>query len=150
MQIQRIQTLMLVLAIAALIVFLYVPYGYWDIELTAGGEAMPQMIACGQPVMLWFTVLTCVVILCSIFLYNKMPLQKSLVAIAAVMVVALACVVVYNLTRPVEIATAEVTSMTPAWGIGGLMLVAALVGLVAAYRGISRDQKLLRSYNSLR
>ena len=141
---------MLVLAIAALIVFLYVPYGHWDIELTAGGEAMPQMIACEQPVMLWFTVLTCVVILCSVFLFNKMPLQKSLVAIAAVMVLAMACVVIYNLTRPVEIATAAVTSMTPAWGIGGLMLVAALVALVAAYRGISRDQKLLRSYNSLR
>lgn len=150
MQIQRIQTLMMVLALAALIVFLFVPYGHWDIQLTAGGEAMPQMVACEQPVMLWFTVLTCAVILSSVFLYNKLPLQKSLVAISGIMVLALACVVIYNLTRPVEIATAEVASMTPAWGIGGLMLVAALVALIAAYRGISSDQKLLRSYNSLR
>lgn len=141
---------MMVLAIAALIVFLYVPYGHWDIQLTSGNEVLPQMVALQQPVMLWFTVLTGVVILCSIFLYNKLPLQKSLVALSAVMVLAMVCVVIYNLTRPVDIATAEVASMTPQWGIGGLMLVAAFVALVAAYRGISRDQKLLRSYNSLR
>lgn len=150
MQIQRIQTLMMVLAIAAMIVFLYVPFGAWDIELINGDVVLPEMVAYKQPVLLWFTVLICVILLCAIFLYNKLPLQKSLVALSAVLVLAMACTVVYMLTRSVDSLTLAVNSVTPKWGVGGLMLVAAFAGLVAAYRGISNDQKLLRSYNSLR
>ncbi|MBO4955875.1 MAG: DUF4293 family protein [Muribaculaceae bacterium] len=149
MQIQRIQTLMMVLAVAALIVFLYVPFGYWDIEL-ADAAVKDSLVAYQQPALLWVTVLACVITVCAVFMYNRMPLQKGMVALSAVLVVAVACVVIYILTRSVQIETPLVEAMTPRWGIGGLMLVAALVALIAAYRGISRDQKLLRSYNSLR
>lgn len=150
MQIQRIQTLMMVLAVAAMIVFLFVPFGGYDIELITGADANPPLVASQQPVMLGLSVLVCVLILCAVFLYNRMPLQKSLVAISAVLVLALACGVIYLLTRPVKSMALAVDSVTPVWGGGGLLLVAAFVALVAAYRGISNDQKLLRSYNSLR
>lgn len=152
MQIQRVQTLYLLLAVGALIVFFFLPFGYWDAEAVsryADVEAMYPLSASGSAALYVPTAIGIVALFVSIFLFKNMPLQKSIVALSGIIVVATMCVVVYILTRGFDIPNQALT-IKPIWGGGGILLIAALVAVIAAYRAISSDQRLLRSYNRLR
>ncbi len=85
----------------------------------------------------------------SIFSYKKFPLQKGLVGLSMLIVVAMMLLVIYVMTMGFDVLVPDVT-VKPIWAGGGLLLVAALVALIAALSRIKADQKLLRSYDRLR
>lgn len=149
MVIQRLQTLYLLMAIAVMVIFLFVPFGYWDVEVQKSPVQLDKLEAAGNAALLVPTVLSIVFMFIAILCFKKLPLQKSMVALSALMVVAIMLVVVYFMTRGFVEMNPQVT-VKPEWGGGGLLLVGALLCLFMAYRGIRADQKLLRSYDRLR
>ena len=131
MVINRLQTLYLMLAMLLTVLFLFFPYGYLGPdELTGISQAA-------------------VLVPCCVAVFKNLPLQKSFVAISALIVLAEVIMVIYLLTDTYAVAGSPV-EVKPRWGFSGLLLIAALISLYGAYRNISADQKLLRSYDRLR
>ena len=149
MVIQRLQTLYLLMAVAVTVVFLFVPFGFWDVSLPVSADKLNPLEAGKIIALLVPSVIGILLMLIAILCFKKLPLQKSLVALSALIVVAVMLVVVYIMVTPVEIEGVQ-AKVTPEWGGGGLLLVGTLVALFAAYRSIRHDQKLLRSYDRLR
>jgi hypothetical protein len=148
MQIQRIQTLYILLAIAAVVAFIFIPFGFWDATVQASGVKLVEL----NGKMTALLIPACVAILVmfiSIFSYKKFPLQKGLVGLSMLIVVAMMLLVIYVMTMGFDVLVPDVT-VKPIWAGGGLLLVAALVALIAALSRIKADQKLLRSYDRLR
>lgn len=130
MVIQRVQTLYLLLALVCSVVFIFIPFGY-------SGETG---IAPADVPALWVMLAAASALdLVDICLFKKPGLQKGLIIVDALLVVATGVVMVV-----------EVSARSLTLAGGGLLLVAALIGLIAAYRGISADQKLLRSLDRIR
>lgn len=150
MQIQRLQTLFLLLAIVCMVVFLFVPFGAWDSSVVS--QINPKWVnlkAGSFATFLVPTVASLLLMVIAVFVFKKLSLQKGLVFLAALVVLAIAGVVIYEMTLGFNSLVGGV-NVKPIWSGGGLLLVAAFVALIAAYRCISRDQKLLRSYDRLR
>ena len=139
MQIQRIQTLYLLLAIIAVILFIFMPFGYLG-DMALSGQ---------RPALLIPTCATIVAMTAAIFTFKKFSLQRTLVVLSIVAVIALIVAVVYVMTMGYDVLI-ENTSLTPVWSYGGGMLVIALISLIAALSRIKADHKLLRSYDRLR
>lgn len=150
MQIQRLQTLFLLLAIACMVTFLFVPFGAWDVSVVSQIDpSWVNLTAKNFSAFLVPAIASVLLMVIAVFTFKKLPLQKSLVMLSVLLVIAIAGVVIYEMTLGFNYQVAGV-SVKPVWSGGGLLLIAALVALIAAYRCISRDQKLLRSYDRLR
>ena len=149
--INRRQTLFLVLALALMVAFFFVPFGY-NVDTIKSEEmfieqpltALNQGIALIAPVAL---ALVCIV--AAIFLYKSLSSQKALIVVAALFVGATVGIVVYYLTAGYSDTNPDIAIRT-VWGGGGLLLVATLIALIAAWKDITHDQKILRSYERLR
>ena len=81
--------------------------------------------------------------------FKALPTQKLFVVLAALISLAEAVMVVYALVER-YVSTDPTVHDSVVWGGGGLLLIAAIILDIAAYRSISRDQRLLRSYDRLR
>lgn len=150
MVIQRLQTLYLILAIVMVSVFFYVPFGYTTVADVADGVSVLEPLRAGQFTGLVIPLaLTLVLMVVAIFMFKKMPMQKLMVLVSALLTVVSMGVVVYVMVSGFSDTNPQVT-MTSVWGGGGLLLVGALIAQLAAYNGISSDQRLLRSYDRLR
>lgn len=150
MVIQRLQTLYLVLAIVLVSVFFYVPFGYTTVADVADGVSVLEPLRAGQFTGLVVPMaLTLVLMAVAIFMFKKMATQKLMVLVSALLTVVSMGVVVYVMVSGFSDTNTQVT-MTSVWGGGGLLLVGALIAQMAAYNGISSDQRLLRSYDRLR
>ncbi len=143
MVIQRIQTLYLLFAIMATVLFLFFPFGYMIGEFV-------DLRAVDYPELLVPTIVALAFMVVSVFLFKRMPLQKIFVAISAVIVLAIIGMVAYFLITGYQADVIVKITIKPEWGYSGLLLVAALVALFGAYRNITADQKILRSYDRLR
>lgn len=146
MVIQRLQTLLLVIAIVLGVVFYFVPFGY---ESLVDGATMQSVVSplkaidfIGLIVPVSVALLLMVV---AIFMFKKPAPQKLFVVLSALATVASAGVVIYILSAGAVDTDSAVTART-IWGGGGLILIAMIVAQIYAYRGIVADQKLLRSY----
>lgn len=146
MVIQRLQTLLLVIAIVLGVVFYFVPFGY---ESLVDGATMQSVVSplkaidfIGLIVPVSVALLLMVV---AIFMFKKPAPQKLFVVLSALATVAAAGVVIYILSAGAVDTDSAVTART-IWGGGGLILIAMIVAQIYAYRGIVADQKLLRSY----
>lgn len=150
MVIQRIQTLFLVLAVALTVVFLFVPYGYADV-VSVSGEQVHQSLKASMETGLWLpSVVAIALMVIAIFTFKKPSLQKLFVIFAALLTAATIITVIYVLVAGYTDATPGVSIVGTFWGGGGLIAVAALICEICAYRGISADQRLLKSYDSFR
>lgn len=130
MVIQRVQTLYLLLAVVCSIVMIFIPFAYsGEVGVTAG-DYMALLVTVGGSALLSVV---------DIFLFKKSGLQKGIIVIAALLLIAAAVVMIV-----------KVSDSSLSWGGGGLLLIASLIGLIAAYRGIAHDQKLLSSYDRIR
>lgn len=149
--IQRIQTLCLLLAVVLLVVFSFVPFGFCQaVDVATGVAEVESLMATGfigVILPLAAAVILGVVAICS---FKKLALQKSLTIFAALFTLVTIGVVIYVLVSGFMDTNPEVTIVKLSWGGGGLLLVAALIAFLAAIRGISADQRLLRSYDRLR
>lgn len=148
--IQRIQTLILLLAIVFTVSFFFVPFGYAPVvdEVTHTGVLQP-LKACDFIGLTVPSVLSVVLMLVAIFMFKKYPVQKLLTALSAISIVTTIGVVIYAVVSPYIDTDPDVTVAT-VWGCGGLFLVGALIADLAAYHYISKDQRLIRSYDRIR
>ncbi len=149
MVIQRIQTLFLLIAVVLMVVFYFIPFGFWEVSDANVTFPVNPLSATDQIAVLIPLTVAVVLAFVSIFLFRKMSVQKSMVILSIISVLAAVGVIVYLLTDT-YVDTVSSVSIKPVWGGGALLLVGALIMLVAAYRGILHDQKLLRSYDRLR
>lgn len=149
--IQRIQTVYMLLAVVALVAYLFIPFGYGDVQTVAQAPYLASLTAGKYAAFYIPTILAAVLAFVAIFPYKKQPVQKSLNGIAMLLIGAVAILQIYVMMRPEFIVTSpEVTNVSLLWGGGGLLLIAALIALLVANNRISADQKLLRSYDRLR
>lgn len=150
MQIQRIQTLFLLLAIACVVAFLFVPFGIWDVvENQIKDLELVGLSACNYPALIVPVVVSAALMLIAVFSYKKMPLQKLLIVLAMLATLAAVGVMIYIMTRGF-VGAPEGVTVKAVWSVGGIMLFAAIIAQWMAIRNIKRDQKLLASYDRLR
>ena len=139
MQIQRIQTLWLIVALACMVAFMFIPFG--TISIAGAGEAMLY------PYDLWGVVipaaLAVLFLLVAVFSYKNLPVQRREVVLSAMMELVTAGVALYVLFD-----SATEGSIGRGWSVAlvGVAFVFTLLAIV----GINRDSKLLRSYDRLR
>lgn len=142
MQIQRIQSVFLLLAFALMVVFIFVPFGF--LTLTEGAtQVLVDLKAVSMVGVLLPAGIGAVLYLLDIFLFNNLKLQKTVLIFAIMMTVVTAGIVCY-------VNFDHATQGTLHWGGGGLLLVAVLIAAFMANGAIRRDEKLLRSYDRLR
>ena len=148
---QRIQTLYLLLALALMVAFFFVPFGYnVDTVKSASLAFVPSLTGLNQGAALIVPISLCLLcILIAIFSFKSLIGQKILIVLSALLVGACIGVVIYLLTAGYRDTNPDISIRTE-WGGGGLLLIATLVALWGAYRGVSHDQKLLRSYDRMR
>lgn len=150
MVIQRVQTLYLILTIAMMTLFFFIPFGY--IKVVDGATAAQTLHSLTGLSGIGFIIPTAVAILfalLAIFLFKAAPTQKLFVVLSALVTLAEAIMVVYVLVSDYY-STDPTATDTAIWGGGGLLLIGAVITDIAAWRAISRDQRLLRSYDRLR
>lgn len=133
--IQRVQTLYLLAAIAFLVVFCLVPFGY-----SLSATTSECMMAFGSIYVILPAGISALLSLVAIFLYRRLDCQMSAVIVAMVFTVVTSC------AGLVTVYSTEGASL--GWGLA-LPLIAA-VALIAAWLGIKADRSLLRSYDRLR
>ncbi|MBD5315861.1 MAG: DUF4293 domain-containing protein [Bacteroides sp.] len=129
MVIQRIQSLLLLLSAVFSIVYLFVPYGYAPEGVTP--------LCC--PAMWIMTALAAVLTLGDIFLYKNTTLQRRLIVVCGLLLVAVAV-----------LSLLPVFGGSMAIGAGDLLLLGALINLGFAFRCIRADERLLRSLDRIR
>ncbi|MDE6287409.1 MAG: DUF4293 domain-containing protein [Muribaculaceae bacterium] len=137
MVIQRIQTLMLLIAAVLMAVFCLTPYG------VAAGEPSTPIFVKEAPVLLTLNIVVSVLLLIIIFMYHnlKQQMRMTLLAVALICVTGVTSLFIlghaYDNASPVLLG-----------GVG--LLVLAVIFTLLAYRGMKHDHKLLRSADRLR
>ena len=149
--IQRIQTLYLIIAIGLMVAFFFVPFGYSIDTVKSAGAVMEQgLTGLNQGLSLIIPVsLSLLTMAIAIFSFRSLSGQKALIGLSALIIGACIGVVIYYLTAGYSDTNTDIDIRT-VWGGGGLLLIAAEIALLGAYRGVSHDQKLLRSYDRIR
>lgn len=148
--IQRIQTLFLILAIGLAIAFFFVPFGYAPVVDTVSHESLLQPLkGCEFIGLIVPTALAILLMVAAIFTFKNYNLQKTLTMLSAISLLAAIGVVIYAIVTPYIDSDPAVTIAT-IWGGGGLMLVASLIAVFAAYHYINKDQRLIKSYDRIR
>ena len=137
MIIQRIQTLMLLIAAILTAVFCFTPYG------KSVDAATTAIFVKDAPVLLILNILIVVLLLITIFMYKNLRLQMRMTILSVVLLCASVVTSLFTLSKAYNNATPVLPG-----GIG-LLLLAAIFALLA-YRGTRHDHKLLRSADRLR
>ena len=138
MVIQRIQSLLLLIAAVLTVVFIATPYA----RIAADGADIP-VYASDSTVYLILNVVIALLLFIGIFLYKNLRLQRLVTLAAAVLTVASA--VIGGI-----ILWCQLPEASPVFAGGITLLVLAFIAALFAYRYMGRDQKLLRSYDRLR
>ena len=151
MVINRIQTLFLLAAVVMMVIFLFVPFGYDVITDPTFGEmvAYEPVSAIDVVGLLVPSAVAVVLLLVAVFLFKKLPLQKLITLLGGIAVGVCIIAVIYILVSGAIDTTPGVTVHTT-WGGGGIILLAVLAAVIAAYRAMSHDQKLLSIADRLR
>lgn len=144
MQIQRIQSVYIFLAIVAMAIFIIVPYG----EVVAVGQTPVQsetlytmsqygvLIPCGAVVILLLTAL---------FLYKNLPLQRTVTVISLLLTLSTMAVVCFALFKE-----GQAEGIDAHFSVWDILLPIAMVLEIMAVAGIKHDINLLKSYDRLR
>lgn len=146
MQIQRIQTVYILLAVIAMVVYIFVPYASAGIIAESGEQVELSLKPAGDYGVLILTVATAVLLLADIFLYNSLALQRRVLKISVLLTVAVAAAVGVS----VSMWSAETGVINVGIGAWNILLPVAILLEALAIRGIRHDIKLLNSYNRLR
>lgn len=151
--IQRIQTIYFILALVAVSVF-FVPaiatigetLEVTATNITLNGEVMttahlPIWLFVGLP------VLAMLFIAISTFLYNKRPLQMKLTGASMLLTAVWA---VLSFMQIDKIRLHEMPEANVSYSLGAYLPVATIAFLILAYRGIKKDEDLVKSIDRLR
>lgn len=155
MVIQRIQSIYLLIAAVAMGIFTFCPLGQittaeytmlfnsWG--MFSEGEATSAVATFELPT-IYLTLISAIAFLLplvDIFLYKNMPLQKRVCAIALLLTVGAASVAGILGYTAIE-------GSSVAWSSVVCAPIVAIIFLLLAWRGISSDQRKLRSYDRIR
>ena len=157
--IQRIQTVYLTVAIAALIAIYFFPlasffsdfsyYKFYIYKLTSAGPESVSAIRPGIVMPLGiFNGLIAVVALIAIFLYKNRKMQLRIVKLGILMNVILVGLIFFVYAPLIGKSASAVADYSKDAGIYFTLI--SLVMLILANRGINRDEKLIRSADRLR
>lgn len=144
MQIQRIQTVYIFLALVAMVIFIFVPYGQVvaiDGE-TVTGETLLVLKEWG---ILIPVAAAAILLLVDIFLYRDLKLQRKTLVISLMLTLAVTATVCFALYK--QGGSENIDAHFSAWDI---MLPFAVLMEIMGVKGINSDIKLLNSYNRLR
>lgn len=141
MQIQRIQTLFLLAAVALICAFCLTPYATRIIP--DDPQSVSAVFVRDTPVLLIVNACIAVLLLLNIFMYKNLRRQMKLTLVSMLLLAgsAVACGFVVTVGLP---------DARLLWTGGVLLLLAALVMAMCAYRGMLRDKRKLDSLNRLR
>ena len=139
MDIHRLQTLFLLLAVVCIGVFCCTPFS----TISRPVAEATQIYAKDAPILLTVSLLIGALLFIAIFLYKNIKLQKTVTLISMVLLAAAIVTgffIVYSVIPDAQLII-----------FGGLLLLfAALICALAAYRGIRRDHRTLKELNSFR
>ena len=141
MVIQRWQNLLLLVALILMCIFCVTPYAQ-----TAAADAAiepSKVFVKDAPVFLVLNLVIAAFLLIAIFTFKNLRRQMAVTIISIVLVCA--SIVTCGFMLYTAMPDAELI-----WTGGVLLLVAALVCALAAYRFMRKDHNLLRSYDRLR
>lgn len=142
MQIQRIQSVYIFLAIIAMAIFLIVPYGeVVDLE----GGATAELYTMSEYGVLIPAGAIVILLLTGLFMYRNISLQRTVILICLMLTLAVTAVVCFALYKQ---ASAE--TLDAHFSVGDILLPVTILLEILAIAGINKDIKLLRSYDRLR
>ncbi|MDE6301949.1 MAG: DUF4293 domain-containing protein [Muribaculaceae bacterium] len=142
MQIQRIQTLFLLIAAILTAIFCFVPYAiYTPAELDP--DSMTSAMVKDTPALMVLNLVLVALLFFTIFAFRNLKQQMRLTILAIVLI----CV---SMVTTGFIIYGSLPNAVPVLLGGVSLLVIALVFALLAYRGMSRDRKLLASLDRLR
>ena len=144
MQIQRIQTVYIFLAMVAMMIFLIVPYGevHYIANEPVGVEKLYVMYEYG---LLIPAAATVILLITDIFLYRNMSLQRKVLTICLLLTLCCIVVVCFALFKQ-----AKAEGIDAVFSVWDILLPIAVVFELLGLSAIAKDIKLLNSYNRLR
>lgn len=143
MVIQRWQSVWLLVATILIAVFCFVPMAIVP-DAAAAENGMSMLMPSDMPVFLTVNLLAAVLLFMSIFLYKNTKRQKTLTLVSMLLIV------VMIVTETLVLFNWNTEAGAVEWLGSIFLLLGALVFAALAYRGISKDQKLLRAADRLR
>lgn len=149
MQIQRIQTLYMLLALIALALFIFLPMGCVKLTLEAPVKEMTveltafNQLAVGVP-----AIAAAIATLISIFVFKRMKLQNNLMVFDIVVTCLAAIALIINVTTKNAALGSVQGEVT--WSWTWILVAVAIIAETLALRAIKSDHRLLKSYNRLR
>ena len=139
MQIQRIQTIMLLIAAILVGMFCFMPFARIPMENAAAQAVFVK----DAPVLLILNVVIAALLLIVIFMYRNLRQQMRMTILSIVLICA-------SMATSGFIIFGRFEGAEPVLFGGVLLLVLALVFALLAYRGMRHDHRLLRSMDRLR
>lgn len=144
MQIQRIQTVYIFLAVVAMMIFVIVPYG--EVEYLASQPAVSEKLyTMYEYGLLIPAAATVILLIVDIFLFRNLPLQRTVLTISLLLTLCCIAVVCFILFKQ-----AGSEGMDAHFSVWDILLPLAVIFEIMALGGIAKDIRLLNSYNRLR
>lgn len=137
MVIQRIQSLMLLVAIILIAVFCLTPYA-----TVAAGEVTSLFVK-DAPVLLVLNITVAVLLVITIFMYKNLKMQMRMTILSMILICVSIVTSLFYINKAYDNATPILL------GGVGLLVISLIFGLLA-YRGMRHDHNLLRSADRLR
>lgn len=144
MQIQRIQTVYIFLAMVAMAIFLIVPYGEVH-DLTVQPAVSEKLYTMYEYGLLIPVAATIILLIVDIFLYRNIALQRKVLTVSLLLTLCCIAVVCFILFKQ-----AGADGLDADFSVWDILLPIAVVFEILGLGAIKRDIKLLNSYNRLR
>lgn len=141
MVIQRIQTLFLLMAVIFMAIFCFTPIA--TLEVAESADSFSPVFVKDAPVFMVLNILIALLLFIGIFMFKN--LRRQMTVTLASMVLICASIVTFGFVLYVGMPGAHII-----WTGGVLLLIAALIAALLAYRSMKKDKKLLSSYDRLR
>lgn len=138
--IQRIQSLWLLLAAVFMFLVFRLPYAG---AVDQDGTVM-QLFASGNLGMFILAILLCLIPFITIFLFKKRPTQKNLIWLGILLAV------VFIVMMYFQVEKATTVNTRGEYKFGAIFPILYIVLLIMAYRGVRKDEKLIKSVDRLR
>ncbi|MCM1076837.1 MAG: DUF4293 domain-containing protein [Bacteroides sp.] len=144
MQIQRIQTVYIFLAMVAMAVFMIVPYGEVH-DLASQPAVSEKLYTMTEYGLLIPVAATVILLIVDIFFYRNLPLQRTVLIISLLLTLCSIAVVCFTLFK--QVGSEGLDARFSVWDI---LLPIAMILELFGLGAIKHDIKLLNSYNRLR
>ncbi|MDE5607619.1 MAG: DUF4293 domain-containing protein [Muribaculaceae bacterium] len=139
MVLQRWQSVYLLVAVFAMILACILPFG----AIVADGTTITKLMAADYPVLLTLNILIGIILVIDIFMYKNLRSQKMVAAVAALLCIA-------SLITQVLILTHNEAPFALVWNGSIIATFCAFVCALMARYNMTRDEKILKSYDRLR